>query len=177
MKMLMVSLIQLDKKEQHSHAHKLLRECLRPYDLQDTPLVYGSHGKPALAGYTPLHFNLSHADGIAACIVSDKECGIDCERVREYRPNVARRVFTAAEQAMLEAAPESERGLLFFRIWTLKEALAKADGAGLSYPMRSAGFSFDGSSISCTAGGFRFRQYILRGGGYVVSVCEKTANV
>ena len=175
--MLMVSLIQLDKKEQHSHAHKLLRECLRPYDLQDTPLVYGAHGKPALAGDSPLHFNLSHADGIAACIVSDKECGIDCERVREYRPNVARRVFTAAELAMLEAAPESERGLLFFRIWTLKEALAKADGAGLSYPMSSAGFSFAGSSISCTAGGFRFRQYILRGGGYVVSVCEKTANV
>ena len=170
--MLMISLIQLDKKEQHSHAHKLLRECLRPYDMQDTPLVYGAHGKPALAGDTPLHFNLSHADGIAACIVSAHECGIDCERVREYRPNVVRRAFAPEEQELLEAAPESERGLLFFRIWTLKEAFVKAVGRGLSYPMSSVGFSFADGRIICTEVGFRFRQYILRGGKYVVSVCE-----
>ncbi len=168
-------MIQLNKNEQHSHAHKLLGECLKPYGLQDEPLVYGSHGKPVLAGDTGVHFNLSHADGIAACIVSDRECGIDCECVREYRPKVARRVFTSAEKAMLEATPDSARDLLFFRIWTLKEAFVKAEGRGLSYPMSSVGFSFEGGSIVCTEAGWRFRQYILRGGEYVVSVCERVS--
>lgn len=174
MKMLMISLIQLDKKEQHSHAHKLLRECLKPYNIaysEDMPAL-GEHGKPYLAEQPDVRFNLSHADGIAACIVSAHECGIDCERVREYRPNVVRRAFAPEEQELLEAAPESERGLLVFRIWTLKEAFVKTVGRGLSYPMSSVGFSFADGAIACTEEGFRFRQYILRGGKYVVSVCE-----
>ena len=51
MKMLMVSLIQLDKKEQHSHAHKLLRECLKPYNIayREDMLVRGEHGKAVVA--------------------------------------------------------------------------------------------------------------------------------
>lgn len=173
--MLMISLIQLEKNKQHSHAHKLLRECLRSYNIDYTEdmLTYGDHGKPALDGYSGICFNLSHSDGIAACILSEKECGIDCERVLEYRPNVAKRVFTPSEQALLEAAHESERDLLFFRLWTLKEAFVKAVGKGISYPMSSVGFSFVNGTIVCTEKKWSFRQYILRGGEYVVSVCEK----
>ena len=126
--MLMISLFQLDKKNQHFHAHKLLGECLKPYNIAycEDMLVRSEHGKPALREYPDIRFNLSHADGIAACIVSEHECGIDCERVREYRPNVARRVFTPEELAVFEYAPECERDLLFFRLWTLKEAFVKA---------------------------------------------------
>ena len=175
--MLMISLFQLDKKNQHSHAHKLLGECLRPYNIayREDMLVRGEHGKPALREYPDIRFNLSHADGIAACIVSEHECGIDCERVREYRPNVARRVFTPEELAVFESAPESERDLLFFRLWTLKEAFVKAVGRGLSYPMNTVGFCFADGCISCTEQGWRFRQYVLRGGKFVVSVCEAIA--
>ena len=175
--MLMISVIQLDKNKQHSHAHKLLRECLKPYDIAycEDMLAVGEHGKPFLAERPDVRFNLSHADCIAACIVSERECGIDCERVRAYRPNVVRRVFTAEEQALLGAVPEEERDLLFFRIWTLKEAFVKAVGRGLSYPMSSVGFSFEGGTISCTEQGWRFRQYVLRGGEFVVSVCERVS--
>lgn len=177
--MLMISLMDIDKKEQHSHAHRLLRECLKPYNIAysgECDLSYGDHGKPFLADYPAVCFNLSHGSGISACIVSDRECGIDCERAGEYRPKVARRVFTPAEQTLLGEVPESERGLLFFRLWTLKEAFVKTVGAGLSYPMNTVGFSFENGSIVCTERGYSFRQYILRGGEYVVSVCEKTPN-
>ena len=175
--MLMISLFQLDKKNQHSHAHKLLGECLRPYNIayREDMLVRGEHGKPALREYPDIRFNLSHADGIAACIVSEHECGIDCERVREYRPNVARRVFTPEELAVFESTSESERDLLFFRLWTLKEAFVKAVGRGLSYPMNTVGFSFADGCIVCSEQGWRFRQYVLRGGKFVVSVCEAIA--
>lgn len=175
--MLMISLIRLEKNKQHSHAHKLLGECLKPYNIAycEDMLTLGEHGKPFLAQRDDVRFNLSHADGIAACIVSDRECGIDCEKVREYRPNVARRVFTPEEQAMLGAEPESGRDLLFFRLWTLKEAFVKALGRGISYPMNTVGFSFADGYISCTEQGWRFRQYILRGGEFVVSVCERVS--
>ena len=82
MNMLMISIREMDKKELHTHAHRLLRECLRPLGVdygEDTPVTKGKMGKPSLADRPDIHYNLSHANGIAACIVSEQECGIDCE--------------------------------------------------------------------------------------------------
>ncbi|MBQ6251767.1 4'-phosphopantetheinyl transferase superfamily protein [Ruminococcus sp.] len=173
--MLMISIRGMDKKELHTHAHRLLRECLRPLGIdygEDTPVTKGKMGKPSLADRPDIHYNLSHAKGIAACIVSEQECGIDCEKVRERRPNVMKRAFSANERQMVESASAEERDLLFFRLWTLKEAYVKALGTGISYPMDKAEFSFRGGEIVTDIKDCRFRQYIISGGKYVVSVCE-----
>ena len=173
--MLMISIQELDKKELHSHAHKLLRECLRPlgveYD-ENTPVIKGKMGKPSLAERPGIHYNISHSKGIAACIVSDRRCGIDCEAVREYRPNVMRRAFSEAERRSVEEAPENMRDELFFRLWTLKEAYVKALGIGISYPLDTVEFSFEGDRIITNVKDCRFRQYLVGGGRYAVSVCE-----
>lgn len=171
-----ISLMELNKKEQHTHAHKLLRECLKPFGVdysESTPIIKGKYGKPFLAEHLEIHYNLSHGDGIAACIVGEKECGIDCERVRTYHANVVKRVFSDTEKAFIESADESEKDLIFFRLWTLKESYIKAIGTGLSYPLVKAEFILDGDVISVHPEGFRFRQYILQNGKFVVSVCEK----
>lgn len=176
MNMLMISIKDMDKKELHNHAHRLLRECLRPYGIdytEETPVTKGKMGKPSLAYRPDIHYNLSHADGIAACIVSDCECGIDCERVREYRPNVMKRAFSEKERDMVEKAPDDMKDQLFFRLWTLKEAYVKALGTGISYPMDTAEFGFEGGEIRTNVQGWRFRQYIVCGGKFVISVCEK----
>ncbi len=175
MNMLMISIKDMDKKELHTHAHRLLRECLRPLGIdygEDTPVIKGKMGKPSLADRPDIHYNLSHANGIAACIVSEQECGIDCENVREHRPNVMKRAFSANERQMVENASAEERDLLFFRLWTLKEAYVKALGTGISYPMDKAEFSFRGGEIVTNIKDCRFRQYIISGGKYVVAVCE-----
>lgn len=173
--MLMISMIDMDKRAFHGHAHKMLRECLRKKGIEysdDTPIVKGKLGKPSLKEHSDVHYNISHADGIAACIVSERECGIDCENVRDFRPNVMKRAFSVKEREMVENAPESEKNLLFFRLWTLKEAYVKALGIGISYPMDTAEFSFDGNNIITEIENCSFRQYILKGGKYVVSICE-----
>ena len=175
--MLMISLKNIEKKDQHLHAHSLLRSCLGVLGLEyvpgSTPVVLGEHGKPSLKDHPEIHYNLSHADGIAACMVSEHECGIDCEKVRAYRPNVVRRSFSENEQRLIDEAPGKERDLLFFRLWTLKEAYVKTIGIGVSYPLDTIEFSFDGENIISSAEGYVFRQHILSGGDYVVSSCEK----
>ena len=174
--MLIISMKDMDKGELHSHAHRLLRECLRPYGVdytEDTPVIKGKMGKPSLASRPDIHYNLSHADGIAACVVSERECGIDCEKVREFRPKVMKRAFSKHERSIVENAPEDRKNELFFRLWTLKEAYVKALGIGISFPLDTAGFSFEGGRIKTDIEGFSFRQYIIGGGRFVVSVCEK----
>jgi phosphopantethiene-protein transferase len=174
--MLAISLIELNKKEQHPHAHRLLRECLKPFGVaynESTPVIRGKQGKPSLAEYPEIRYNLSHGDGIAACIVGEKECGIDCERVRQYREGVVKKAFSDAEKALFETVGESEKNLLFFRLWTLKESYIKAIGIGLSYPLAKAEFILDDDKITVHPEGFRFRQYVLQDGKFVVSVCER----
>ncbi len=172
--MIIISIKDIPKAEQHSHAWGLLRQCMekRGIRLSEDDVLRGDYGKPYLPEHPRLNFNISHAGGIAACIVSEWECGIDCEPVRQYRPNVMRRAFSEREISLIENAPEEERDLLFFRLWTLKESYIKATGMGLSFPMREAEFSFRNGRIITDIRGFRFRQYTAKKGGYVISVCE-----
>lgn len=174
--MLIISLKELPKSGQHEYAHRLLRECLKPHGIsytENTPIAKSKHGKPFLAEYPHIHYNVTHSDGITACISASKECGIDAERVRDYRPNVIKRAFSESEKALIEKAPEEEKNLLFFRLWTLKEAYVKALGIGVSYPLNTAEFSVDGGKIISNIEGYSFKQYVLGGGAFVVSVCEK----
>lgn len=173
--MILFSTERVPASEQHRHTHALLSRALKEFGIEyvpdETPVVYGEHGKPSLAEHPEVHFNISHADGIAAVAVSEFECGIDCERVREYDPRVMKRVCSEAEQAMINAAPETERNMLFFRLWALKEAYVKALGKGLSFPMIEAEFAFEGVEILTELQGCVFTQYIVNG-GYVAAVCE-----
>ncbi len=174
--MLLISVMDIPKSEQHSHAHKLLRECLSHYGVEynkKTEIIKGELGKPSLRDYPDIHYNISHADGVAACIVSDNECGIDCEGIRPYRPNVVRRVFSESEKALLESTPEDERDMLFFRLWTLKESYVKMIGIGVSYPMNTVEFSFSDGEIISNQKDCKFAQYIIKN-KYIVSVCKKT---
>lgn len=172
--MIMVSILEMDRKKQHRHAHALLRETLRPLNIEyseETPVVKGEYGKPSLAEYPDVHYNLSHADGIAACIVSRRECGIDCESVRKMRPNVMKRAFSEAERRLVEKAPEEKRDFVFTRLWTLKEAYVKMRGIGIGFPLNEAEFDIKNGRIITNLKGCSFRQYIIKG-KYIVSVCE-----
>ena len=49
--MLMISITDLDKKAVREHAHRLLRECLKPLGVnysEATPLTKGKMGKPSM---------------------------------------------------------------------------------------------------------------------------------
>ncbi len=174
--MIMISIMDIPKKMQHDHAHKLLRECLKARNIaysEDFHVEKGKYGKPYLAEYPDVKHNISHADGIVACMVSDSECGIDCEKVRKLREGVLRRAFSEREREMICSAAEEERDLLFFRLWTLKESYIKAIGTGLSYPLKTAEFLLNSRNIHTNIRGWKFRQYILHDKKYVVSICEK----
>ena len=172
-----VSLGIVPHAEERPRAHALLAECLKAagadYVFGQTPLTLGKHGKPSLADRPDIHYNLSHAKGIRACMTAPDECGIDCESVRKYKPRVAERVFSHEEQALLAAAPEAERDMLFFRLWTLKEAYVKAIGVGIGFPMNKVSFTLSGGGISSNVPNWHFAQFIINGTA-IVSLCTSS---
>lgn len=96
-------------------------------------------GKPRLAGDGQVHFNLSHCEERAVLAVSNVEVGIDLERDRPIEHvDLAKRYFHPNEVAAITASrDEMEQRRAFFLVWTLKEAVVKALGTGLSTPLDS----------------------------------------
>lgn len=107
----------------------------------------GDHGRPEIARPelpARLRFNLSHTDGLVACVVTvGTDCGVDVEPVdRETDVRcLTNRVLAAGETRSFHAADDKVRPELFARFWTLKEAYAKARGLGLSLPLSEPAFT------------------------------------
>jgi 4'-phosphopantetheinyl transferase len=89
-------------------------------------------GKPELAEDDRLAFNLSHSRSIAVLAVAQGQpVGVDVEDVRPIEPAVAARHFSTAELAALDQLRGDAWLAGFYRCWTRKEAILKAEGVGL----------------------------------------------
>ncbi len=112
---------------------------------RDLSFGLSRYGKPfALVEETraPISFNLSHS-GLHGLIAVDRtgRIGVDVE-VRLPRPDLwgtVHTVMTPLETRTLSKFPHSEKDHQLYRIWTLKEAIAKAAGMGFSLDL--TGFS------------------------------------
>ncbi len=95
----------------------------------------GPHGRPEIRGpVCDLRFSIAHTAGMMLVGVQrGGELGVDVEPVARPRipVDMAVRWFAPAEVAALRALPAVDQPLRFLELWTLKEAYAKARGAGL----------------------------------------------
>ena len=123
----------LDDRKRSVLAFVLLQRALRDeYGITEVPeFVYNEFGKPSLPNL-PIHFSLSHCKDAVACAVSNHNIDIDVESIVPYNPDVARRVCTVYELKMLEQS--SNKDVEFIKLWTVKEAISKYEGMGLSLP-------------------------------------------
>lgn len=88
-----------------------------------------ANGKPFLAGME-YHFSIAHSGETVAVAISRSDIGVDVETERSVDvPALARRFFSPEEAVFLRDHPDPAH---FFRLWTCREAAAKADGRGLA---------------------------------------------
>ena len=140
--------------------HALLRLALSRHAPAVGPREWtfreGPHGRPEIDGPTRaprLAFNISHTEGLGACLVADEgEVGVDVEAVDRPRDpvrarnlaGIAENFFAPYEIGALRALPELEHRARFFTYWTLKEAYIKARGLGLALPLDRFWFELQG---------------------------------
>jgi 4'-phosphopantetheinyl transferase len=91
-----------------------------------------------LAGETTLKFSLSHSKSIAVLAVDHSQpVGVDVEDVRPIEAEVANGHFSATELTDLRGLQGEDWLAGFYRCWTRKEAILKAEGVGLSRALDS----------------------------------------
>lgn len=133
----------------YTAAHVFLRQALsRHADMAPADWRFSSnaYGKPAITNpaYSGLQFNLSHTNGLLACVIAHRfPVGIDVERHKHLPEliSLCHSIFSQTETAeILSLAGSHLREQRFFTYWTLKEAYIKARGMGLSIPLQSFEF-------------------------------------
>lgn len=142
-------------------AHDLLRRSLSRYDdvapaqwqftadTQGKPFVSGPARPTSLADPRPLFFNLSHTRGLVACAVArNMPVGVDVERIDHavHIVQLGERCFSEHELVALNRCGDGAR-VRFFELWTLKEAVIKTIGVGLSHPLDTMCFDLDQAGV------------------------------
>lgn len=118
-------------------AHGRLRNVLAQR-LNEEPekikLAVAEQGKPYLADYPELAFNLSHsANAMVIAVGWHCQIGVDLEtcRPRAGLQGLVEKCFAKEEVAYWNSLPNAQQTIEFYRFWTRKEALVKATGRGI----------------------------------------------
>jgi len=102
------------------------------FELND--IQYTEFGKPYLAGCSD--FSISHSERTVVCLFSertDERIGIDIEFIKPIDLDDYASIFSKEEFQVIK---KSDRFLEdFYSCWTKKEAIVKAVGCGLDFPL------------------------------------------
>lgn len=115
----------------------LLLRCLEELGIRHLRLEdlrYTSHHRPYF-GDAAIDFNISHSGRFVVCAAARSiRLGIDIEQIKPVAVTDFQEQFSDEEMRLIQ----SDRGNFanFYNLWTKKEALIKADGKGLSIPLK-----------------------------------------
>jgi phosphopantetheinyl transferase len=91
-------------------------------------------GKPLLLE-SKVNFNISHSGPYwCMALTEGQEIGLDIELIqkRKYEEEIVKSYFLENEQALyFQESDRDKRTILFFQLWTEKEAIAKMQGVGI----------------------------------------------
>ena len=112
--------------------------CVPPSELR---FRYTNHGKPILVyPKASVQFNVSHSNDLAVFALTENySIGVDVEYLNRRsvvdRMKIAQRLFSSADFSLLKALPQCQQNNAFLECWTRKEAIVKAIGKGLDWPL------------------------------------------
>ncbi|MGQ4665500.1 4'-phosphopantetheinyl transferase family protein [Metabacillus halosaccharovorans] len=138
--------------------------------------VKNKFGKPALAGFPQVQFNLSHSGHWVVAAFDELPVGIDIEEIVPIDLAITDYCFTRLEKTQLDVQPGEKTLEHFYKVWTLKESYIKAVGRGLSIPPQSFSIVYVDDRIrlqtSTDKENWCFHQYEIDD-RYALSVCAR----
>lgn len=170
-------------------AHGLLRHalsdaqpCVEP---DEWTFTASPNGRPELGveRASNLRFNLSHCATRVNCIICPElDCGIDVEPAgrRQSLGKNDLHFLGPSERAWLATQTEQAQHESLMRFWTLKEALAKAVGLGLTLPFGELEFELEPTAVLTSAPAAGLGPWCLHqavtADGHVESLAVRTAD-
>lgn len=152
-------------KEQSLKSYQLLQKGLfQEYGIIKPPLFgFYEYGKPFLADYPDIHFNISHCKRAVVCYLSNHPVGIDVEEITPFDSDVAHLVLNQQEYERVLNAEEP--CVEFTILWTMKESLIKLTGEGIDDNLLR--------DLLRDSSKYSFQTTVNKEKGYVITTCER----
>ncbi len=99
-------------------------------ELNRIKFLKGKRGKPYVED-CKIKINWSHTKGLVVCAISEKEVGIDTEKIGQADEIIIKSFFSKGERDLIKNKEGKQKDIEFFKIWTKKEAFLKNRGGGL----------------------------------------------
>lgn len=131
-------------------------------------IQYDQHNRPFIPGKAD--FSISHSDSYAVCAIGDDmRIGVDTELsdridVSDYRD-------TMDQDQWSDIVGAENPAFLFLTYWTKKEAVIKADGRALAFPLKEVRFE-DGMGIMGDSKWF-MHELSIEPGSHTWLACDK----
>lgn len=158
-------------KKLSAGAYLLLERMLEDENVTKPIFRLGKFGKPYISNHEDIHFNLSHSDRLVACAISDREVGIDIEKIDpEIDLAIAKLYFYNSEYENIMNAenPQDE----FFRYWVLKESYMKYTGLGFQLNLDDFEILIDDEiRLKDDENGLRFSLFDVE--SYKLAICSE----
>ena len=146
------------RKRQSLSARLILRSAIAEiYGKTVYKITYTEKGKPILPFCS---FGLSHSENVSVCVISDKNIGVDIEKIRTIKMGSNFHFLTAEEIEFLKSSKDYSASFIY--LWTRKEALLKCSNIS----------SKELSSISVLKDNDKFIFKTENYQDYIISLCE-----
>ena len=149
----------------------LLKNLLSKSNISYNSLDYyiNEYGKPYLKNIN-IFFNISHSFDYVITTISDKDIGIDIEKIRKTPLNIINQFATEKEKAYILSTNNNIEERIF-KIYTLKEAYFKMLGTNLNHILKVE-FTIKNNNIYCNDKKVKM-GFIDDIKGYIIAYCEK----
>jgi 4'-phosphopantetheinyl transferase len=163
------------KKDKDSFlASAVMKKILCGYYLGCEPKLVefevNEFNKPKSKNQKDIHFNTSHSGDWLVFAFSGNPCGIDVERINpgfDY-PTILEMSFHPDEIDFIQKSKEPINQ--FFKIWTIKESILKAEGTGLMDNLNELNTLKDFSKLPTGIEAWQTKSFLI-GGDYWCSIC------
>lgn len=154
-------------KQRNIKMWKILLEEFFPNE--DLTVAYNKYGKPYLLN-NYRYFNISHKDQILVISISNKPIGVDIESIilKLDKKIQGLDLFLSKEEISLLKQTKSSK--LFGEMWSLREALAKCKGIGLTL-IPDPEIQYTGNDIRISSSYELSRCYYKH---YVISIVKRS---
>lgn len=122
--------------------YSLVRILLKEKNVEFKDIYFNEYGKPYIKD-NPIYFNISHSHKYVTAAISDKEIGIDIEKIRTVNIKSTNQIATIKEKEYISTNQKK-----YFEIYTLKEAYFKSLGTNLNNILNIE-FIIDDDKIMC----------------------------
>ena len=131
----------------------LLETAMKDIGISNYEVIPDPDKKPRIKGHDDIFFNISHSGDVVILGISDREIGVDIEKIKLFKDSLVNYVFGEGDKSLAKELMDGENDAdkVYTRLWTVKESIMKHSGKGIAMEPKSISLRLEDSKIKASS--------------------------